>query len=132
MLLRRRKSEKSNGITAISTHPQKRVWNGGYACMPYQECQPSSRENMLVTAAMAETANKNAAHNAVFCSDEESEIEDGPDEKESADVNFLADVILRGVAPLTNEPCGKEQQSQCLLGLVAQQHPTEAAQQWPT
>ncbi len=93
--------------------------------MPYQERQPSSSKNVLVTAAMRRYCEKYAANDATFRPNEKCEIEDGPDEEESADVDFHADVVFGGIAPLTDEPRRKEQKRERLLGLIAQQHPPE-------
>ena len=51
---------------------------------------------MLVMTAMAATAKSNAVNDAAVGPEKNGEIEDGPDEQESADVGFLADVVFRG------------------------------------
>ena len=113
------------GIAAMSTHPQKRVWKGGKGCIPYEERQPSSRKKMLVTAATAETAKRMPRTTRRSVPMKKREIENGPYKQHATDVGFLADVILRGIAPLAHEPSRKQKQRERLLGLVTQENPTE-------
>ena len=75
---------------------------------------------MLVTDRDCGDREENSANNPAVGPNEECEVEDGPDEEESADVDFHADVVFGGIAPLANEPRGNEQKRKGLLSLIAQ------------
>ena len=91
--------------------------------MPDQERQPSSIRKIATSGGYGRDREKYALNDPVLRANEKREVEDGPDEEESTDIDFLADVVFGGIAPFAEDPCGKEQQGERLLGLVPQQHP---------
>ena len=108
----------------MAAQAQIRVWRGRKVCEPDQDCQLASIA-VIPTSAEMEAAAKRIPW-AIFAprAEEYGEVKDSPHEQETAHINVLADVALRVVGELCQEPGGKQQKSQRLLRFIAQQDPS--------
>ena len=87
--------------------------------MPYQERQLSSSRNDPDYDRDCRDGEEDSANDAALRADEKREIEDGPDENKSPNVDVEADVVFCSIAPFADEPRGNEKERKCLLSLVA-------------
>jgi len=66
---------------------------------------------------------ENAADDFALRAEEEREVEDSPGDEHAAQVDIDSDVALCGVGPLAKDPRGNKEQSEGLLGFIAEQNP---------